>query len=248
MGFIRNIEPIKGWSLKCHPAFFRHVREHQLSDPVQVCEFDQFVTRCHSGMSLVDCGAHYGLFSLAAAHFGGTGATVLAIDPSPMACDMVAKVARLNKLESQIRILESSVGSIVGHMRMISAGVNSAGYYVGMTTENEESQFSRVYCVTVDEICSSRNITATHLKIDVEGMEEAVIEGAHRTLSSRSAPIVFLELHCNLIRMAGGDPAQSLRLLSSHGYGFRDVKGLPIGVDEALALPLVRLLAEKANQ
>jgi hypothetical protein len=100
----------------------------------------------------------------------------------------------------------------------------------------------------VDEICSSRSIKPTHLKIDVEGMEEAVLKGAYRTLSSRSAPIVFLELHCNLIRMVGEDPAESLRILSSHGYSFRGVNGLPLGEVEAVSMPLVRLVAEKANQ
>lgn len=248
MGTVHSLEPVPDWCLKCHPAFARFLRGHQLSDPVQSQELKQFISRCHPKMVLVDCGAHYGLFSLAAAHFGGEGAFSLAVEPSPMAANMIRAQARLNMLEKQVEVLRKSVSAHSGYIDMISAGVNSGGYLLGMTSERDSTEFSRVPSVTVDEVCLSRHLVPTHLKIDVEGMEEAVIRGAHRTLSLTPGPVVFLELHCNLIRMAGGDPAQSLHLLSSHGYAFRDVNGLLIGVDEALALPLVRLLAEKAYQ
>ena len=58
----------------------------QITDPEQSLEFRNFARCCKSGMRLFDIGASYGVFSLTAAHFGGTA---VAVDPSPVATRLI---------------------------------------------------------------------------------------------------------------------------------------------------------------
>src|SRR4051794_32708229 len=71
------------WSLLCHPAAYRFAYYAQHADEEQVAEFDGFISTCRPGMVLFDIGAHFGLFSLAALHYGGIAARAVAVDPSP---------------------------------------------------------------------------------------------------------------------------------------------------------------------
>src|SRR5437868_12046222 len=70
-GVTEKIEIRPGWSVRCHPLAYSHSYHAQLEDPDQAAEFDSFLSYCTERMILFDIGAHFGLFSLAALHFGG---------------------------------------------------------------------------------------------------------------------------------------------------------------------------------
>ncbi|MGH7887937.1 MAG: hypothetical protein ACREPG_08735, partial [Candidatus Binatia bacterium] len=59
-----------GWNLACHPICLPDFKVFQ-TDPEQSGELDQFVPRCAAAMRLLDVGAHWGIFTLAALQFGG---------------------------------------------------------------------------------------------------------------------------------------------------------------------------------
>jgi Methyltransferase FkbM domain len=96
--------------------------------------------------------------------------------------------------------------------------------------------------VSVDQLVVEDGRNPTHLKIDVEGYELAVIEGARQTLQ-RSHPIVFVEVHNDILQSRGTDPAEVLRALRRDGYHwFRDRTG--VEVDESnLDSPISWLVA-----
>jgi len=68
-----------GWSVRAHPAARRAFGIPQ-SDPSQIAELDAFIASCCPGMMLFDIGAHFGLFSFAALHYGGPTARAVAVD------------------------------------------------------------------------------------------------------------------------------------------------------------------------
>jgi hypothetical protein len=55
------------------------------------------------------------------------------------------------------------------------------------------------------------------LKIDVEGYEEEVLLGAEECINAYR-PIIFLELHAELIRRRGRDPKRVVGTLKRLGY------------------------------
>lgn len=81
-------------------------------------------------MILFDIGAHFGLFSLAALHYGGRDARAIAVDPSTVAVRFLKIQAGLNDAVDRLRIVEASVAAHTGRQDMVAVGVLANGFYV----------------------------------------------------------------------------------------------------------------------
>jgi FkbM family methyltransferase len=229
------------WTLICHPHAYRVAYQAQIADPEQREEFQNFLLQCSHRMFLLDIGAHFGVFSLAAAHFGGKA---VAIDPSPIATRMIARQSALNHLSDSIRILQAAVSNESGAVDMLSSGVFSDGYFK-ITQGRAKSDLTPTLAITIDQIVSQYG-APTHIKIDVEGQEAAVLRGGRETLDQFS-PVLFLELHNEMITLEGGDPNLTLDELIQLGYETFAVKGTSLGRDAILQKPLIRVVAARAT-
>jgi FkbM family methyltransferase len=243
MGGIEEGEPLPGWRVRCHPAAWREAYQAHVTDPAQGRELAAFAQLARPGMVLFDIGAHYGAFSLAALHFGGPSAQAVAVDPSPAAARMLARQARLNGVADRMVVIRAGAAEREGRIALVAAGVIAAGYYVPPAAHHTATERTRVEAVTVDGLCQRVGRHPTHLKIDVEGAEAAVLRGASRTLASAAPPLVFLELHAAIIRYRGGDPTEPLDLLRDAGYELVGWDGAPRSPHELAAADLVRFLA-----
>lgn len=239
------IEPRTGWRIKCHPTFASTMELHHLHDPLQIAELNQFIVECKPEMIFIDCGSHFGLFSLAALHFGGPQATVVAIEPSPMAIKKLRQQAALNKVTDRLEIIEACVGRTSGSHSFVPAGVNSSGYFVGKTGENQSSELVKARCVTIDEIVQSMPKPPTHIKIDVEGMEDDVLFGGNHFFKSNTNVMIFLELHNDVIRSQNENPARVLERLVQWGFELLNDMGQPSEIKVLVNKPVTRLLARK---
>ena len=76
--------------------------------------------------------------------------------------------------------------------------------------------------ISLDELARQVGRSPTHVKIDVEGFEGAVLEGGREVLSGHPAPLLFLELHNQILRDRGEDPKAVLTLLERQGYKVLD--------------------------
>jgi FkbM family methyltransferase len=213
----------------------------QIADPEQRDEFQNFVLQCNQRMLLLDIGAHFGVFSLAAAHFGGRA---IAIDPSPIATRMIARQSALNRLTDSIRIIQAAVNSEGGVVDMLSSGVFSDGFFK-LARGRAKNDLTRTQAVTIDQVVSQYG-GPTHIKIDVEGQEAAVLRGGRRTLDQFS-PILFLELHNEMVTAEGGDPNLALDELTQLGYETFTLKGASLGRNIILQKQLMRIVAARAT-
>ncbi|HVA18536.1 MAG TPA: FkbM family methyltransferase, partial [Candidatus Dormibacteraeota bacterium] len=84
----------------------------------------------------------------------------------------------------------------------------------------------------------------THIKIDVEGYEAEVLHGARETLNS-CAPLLFVELHNDVLRAEGGDPYSVLEQLTGAGYTLHTLTGAEFPRTTSLRAPLVHLIAKR---
>jgi FkbM family methyltransferase len=229
-------------SLICHPHAHRVAYKAQIADPEQREEFQNFVLHCSPSMFLFDIGAHFGVFSLAAAHFGGKA---VAIDPSPIAVRMIARQSTLNRLTDNIRIIQAAVSNEDGAAEMLNSGVFGDGYF--KTTQGRaKSELTRTQAITIDRIVSKYG-APTHIKIDVEGQEAAVLRGGRKAIDQYS-PILFLELHTEMITSEGGDPNLALNELTQLGYEIFALNGNSIERDTILREPLIRIVAARATE
>jgi len=229
--------------VRCHPAACRFWRANQIDDPEQAAEFDAFLAACTPEALLFDVGAHFGIFSLAAA-IRGPRARAVAIDPSPASEAMVRLAARLNGVQDRVIAVRAAVGAEKGTLPMLDVGPQAAGYFVWAEPGRHRRDVRQVEVVTVD-VLAGRFGSPTLLKIDVEGAEAAVLRGARTTLRGSAPPVVFLELHNRMILGRGECPDEVLTELCGAGYLLHDLGGAPRSPGWALAPDLVRLVARR---
>ena len=244
VGIKKSVEIRPGWNLVYHPAAFRLAYFAQQSDPDQVNEFDGFIGQCQMGMKLLDIGAHFGLFSLAALHYGGMNAKAVAVDPSPTACRIMRIQASLNSVSYRLEILQASVGSRVGWTDMVDSGIQSARYFV-QPSDHAGRELTRTRSITLDALTEHLQDQPTHIKIDVEGCEEEVLLGAIATLSRTDGPLLFIELHNQIVSERGGDPRKVLKILGELGYDTVAPEGARLNHCEIISKPLIRVMARK---
>lgn len=241
-----EVELRPGWRLRCHPAAYRTAYRAHVDDPEQRRELDAFVKACRPGMVLYDLGAHFGLFSLAALHYGGPDARAVAVEPSAFACRMLRLEADANAGSTRLTVVRAAAGERPGRTQMIPVGVIAAGYYSAATADHGRREMEDVRVVTVDELARETGVWPTHLKVDVEGAEAAVLAGARGAMSRRPGPWLSLELHNAMIRGRGDDPAATLAMLRELRYELRDLDGKPVDAATVLSADLIRVTAQPA--
>lgn len=242
LGITRTLQFAPDLSLILHPHAFKVAYREQVLDPEQRTEIMNFISHCGGGMILFDIGAHYGVFSLIASR---RGARVVAVEPSAAAVRMITRQAELNNLTERIHAILAAAGSSDGTLRMLNSGVFSDDYF-----KLDEARGSRelmgIRAVTIDSLTGEFG-PPTHIKIDVEGQEAAVLRGGHKTLMQHS-PKLFLELHSHLIAEDGGDPTAALVELQNIGYDTFSLEGAPLQKDAIVSQPLIRIVASKASR
>ena len=240
LGTTETLQFPPNWTLICHPYAHRVAYQAQIADPEQSDEFKNFLLQCNDRMFLFDVGAHFGMFSLAAAHFGGKA---IAVDPSPIATRMIARQAALNGLTKSIRIIQAAVSDESGVVDLLSSGVFSDGYFK-MSHGRAKGELTQTQAMTIDELVGQHGVP-THIKIDVEGQEAAVLRGGRKTLEKFS-PILFLELHNEMTTAEGGDPNLALNELAQLKYETFAINGNSLlGRDGILQRPLLRIVAAR---
>ena len=144
-----------------------------------------------------------------------------------------------------MQIVEAAVGEQAGRQGMLSVGVLADGYFVAAGEGYPAGEITEVPALTLDSLSEEAGVIPTHIKIDVEGYEGAVLRGGRRTLSRADSPLLFLELHNQIIRDRNEDPGDVLEQLKSLGYRTFAADGAPLAKDSILNRPLIRIQARK---
>ncbi|MBL9131443.1 MAG: FkbM family methyltransferase [Verrucomicrobiaceae bacterium] len=213
-GAVAEVEVIAGWKVKCHPMCEGEFSVFQ-KDPRQAPEMLNFSRLASPGMQFLDVGTHWGVFTLAALHFGGQGARVIGIEASDAAARVYRDNLSINKVTDRVTVINAACGDHVGELKMLTTGAGGADFFVVPAEERPDTV--TVPLVTVDSVVEQHGFKPTHLKIDVEGFEEEVLKGATRTLAD-IRPVLFLELHGDQIHERGLSPETVLLQLEQLGY------------------------------
>lgn len=152
------------------------------------------------GMHVVDVGANIGYCTMMFSSLVGERGRVWSIEPDPVnLLELEATVAE-NRLAGQVTVLPVAAGASEGTVRF-EPGLNSC------VTPQGRSE------VAVKSLDSLKLDRVDLIKIDVEGYEGAVLDGALATLA-RCQPSLFMELHPQLL--TGHTHAGVLDLMRRH--------------------------------
>lgn len=137
-----------------------------------------FVLHVLGGEDLfVDVGANIGSYTVLAA--AGTGAACLAFEPGSAAFIWLERNVRLNGITDRTELHRQAVGARSGPMALTADG-DTVNHIV--TDPTADSRTETVAMTTLDEALAGR--TPLMLKIDVEGFETEVLNGAIQTLNA----------------------------------------------------------------
>jgi FkbM family methyltransferase len=227
------------WAVACHPAA-AEAFAFERDQPSLRAELDGFVDACTAGMVLYDIGAHYGLFTLAALEWGGSTAAIVAVDPSASALEVFDANMRLANAGARVERFCAAAGAGEGEALLLTGGAGA--WHMMVTPDEPRPDAVTVPLVTLDGLVERTRQTPTHVKIDVEGEEDAVLRGGEQVLR-RHRPIVFLELHGGILRKSSRSPLAVLDRLVSYGYGRLEIAGHPVTPEDAAAFDVARIVA-----
>ncbi|MBE2205369.1 MAG: FkbM family methyltransferase [Chthoniobacterales bacterium] len=174
------------------------------------------------GMTFVDVGANVGLYTALALR--GEAGRVLAVEPHKETFAYLGKTVAANFPRCPVALENLAVGAATGEMVLWSNPNNKGDNRLYADPMLADSQPTQVE--TLDALCLRQGIAAVDfLKIDVQGAELLVLEGAQKILRASRQCIVMAEFWPEGIRRCGGDPGRYFELFSSAGIELKEMVG-----------------------
>ncbi|MGQ0792547.1 MAG: FkbM family methyltransferase [Deltaproteobacteria bacterium] len=183
-------------------------------------ETELFKSLIHPGMTVIDIGANIGYFTLIAAKsLQGTG-RVYAFEPEPNNFKLLAKSVRANDYKN-IEIFPKAVSRSRGTLKLYVDKTSPVHPSFAKENVPESAGYIEVETVALDDFLAERSGGGDNgpalIKMDTQGAEGYVIEGAGRMLSRGDVKII-MEFWPLGLRNLGTDPLKLLETL--RGYGF----------------------------
>jgi FkbM family methyltransferase len=177
------------------------------------------------GMTVLDVGAHHGYYALLASLRVGDSGRVFAFEPSPRERKKLAWHIRWNR-RANVEILDTAMGARAGQAELFVAsgretGCNSLRPPAVRGTPKKVS----VHVDTLDDFLARRGIERVDfIKMDVEGAELSVMQGAGKLFSGTARPVVLVEV-CDLRTVAWGYAANEIfKHLGQRDYQWFEVR------------------------
>lgn len=160
-----------------------------------------------SPITALDIGANVGIWTVLLASHPKVN-RVIAFEPSPSNLSFLRHNISVNGVENKVTIVEAAVSDTTGTAFFSSEGS-------GATMRLAESGSFSVSTVTVDEKTQNEKIGL--IKIDVEGFEPAVLDGAWQTIEN-CLPRLYIEYSLSQTKAAEKSWGRAgLKLLNLYG-------------------------------
>jgi FkbM family methyltransferase len=177
------------------------------------------------GDTIFDVGAFHGLMSIVASKAVGPTGKVIAFEPNPVAREWLDKHLRLNKCAN---VTVEPVG--------LMDYEGPADFYVQEGDVTWNSSFVRdfvdakhklapltVQCTSIDAYVRNTGLTPDFIKIDTEGTELSVLQGAKQTIA-KHRPILVLEMNPASALKAGTTLSKLVEELESLSYVLKVIR------------------------
>ena len=203
-----------------HVGWLNHADNEELVTLLQRGYFEAaeqafFWLYLRPGDSIIDCGAHIGLYSLLACKATNGALDLTAIEANS---DTFYYLKRnLDHADFRtIGVLNAAVWDRSGNLDFIHGDIGKSAYSHVDFGHSVQHQV-KVPAIILDDVVEFSKTIAL-VKIDVEGSESEALTGACRSISERSLPLIMIEFtEANLARR-GRTSGDLARQLESSGY------------------------------
>lgn len=175
-----------------------------------------------AGDTVVDIGANIGYFTMLMARAVGPGGRVHAFEPVSENADLLERSVAENRFGDRVVIHRTALGNVPGAaalatLALAAGSQNSGGSFLAGAADVPSGHEKRIVAVSrLDDIVFGDRVSL--VKIDVEGAEPLVFDGASGLLK-RDAPWILSEINAvQLRRVSGATPRELIRLMDGLGY------------------------------
>lgn len=181
-----NVELVEGLRIRCYPhsPIASAVLYYGLADPIEMHFLLDFL---REGDTFVDVGANLGVYTLLACSVPGV--EVRAIEPSTAAFDRIRENVALNHLGNRVSMEKVALGRNAGKGKL-TLGLDAMN---SLVEDESELATEPVTVTTLDSLVDGIG-SMTLVKIDVEGRETDVLEGAAQCLTDQR-PALIVEVN-----------------------------------------------------
>lgn len=188
-------------------------------------EVDLFLrTHLTSGSIFLDVGANIGLHSARASQIVGPNGRVIAVEASPRIYQRLRHTVEDNNLLNVETLNVAATDGSTESLPFWDAPPDHFG--MGALVEQYGKEPVQVPTRSIDNLLRDAHVSRIDvMKVDVEGFESGVFQGARELLKSPHAPIVIFEVLDWAERRAGLEVGSSQRILQSYGYDLYEMNG-----------------------
>jgi FkbM family methyltransferase len=202
---------------------------HLYKSKLEAASVDALKVLVEEGATVVDIGANIGFFTRRFASWVGEAGRVIALEPEPLNFADLRDVLREDGTLPRVRLLEAAAAEYAGTAQLKLNPLHPGDHKLAGDGSGID-----VKVVRLDDVLAERKWPRVALvKIDVQGAEERVLDGAEQTLGSLR-PAWYVEADDDHLRAMGSSAAQLVRRFVGHGYGIHQVT--PGGIGPALDL------------
>lgn len=218
--YIHTPDKFKLWFYKngVNPVLWHGRRGYSHEKPERALLETLIIPSSH----ILDIGAGCGLHAMTFARAEST-VTVHAFEPIPATFEALQENVAKNGYASQVHCNNIALGD-KEHVLTFST-LEGPYDHVIMPGEGYQGSTMQVPSITVDSYVVQNGITVSGMKIDVEGYETYVLEGACKTIM-RDRPWIFCEAEISCVERRGGTLEDLKNQLESFGYSVHWVDGL----------------------
>ncbi len=173
---------------------------------------------------VIDVGANIGFFTVMFAK-NIINKKVLSIEPTRNAIKRLHRNVELNKVMERVDIFKGVASNQNGTMEIKTIDgkeeYSSLGKMKHPAVLEEKYTTESVTSITIDELVKQKSLDPGFIKIDVEGAEHLVFEGAQNVLESQR-PIILSELSNILLNENGSSSNTVINLIKKYEYDVFD--------------------------
>ena len=160
----------------------------------------EWIDRMHPGDVLFDIGANVGLYTIYAAK---RGVRVFAFEPESQNYALLNRNIYLNGLQDHVTALNVALSdrNVIDALYLSSMEKGASLHTVHSNVDFAEQVFAvgfrqGVLAATLDSLVEEWQLPLpTHIKMDVDGHESAIVHGAEKVLGDRNLQSVLVELN-----------------------------------------------------
>jgi FkbM family methyltransferase len=188
-----------------------------ISEVYEPAVWHQLMQEVRPGDVVADVGAFIGMYTIALARRVGPTGKVLSFEPDPGNFAWLRKHVVLNGMSARVALIDAVVGASEGDVPF-AIGRSLESRVADLVDTSKAANIEMVRSTTLDAALGESRLDL--LKIDVEGYEQAVLQGAAGLFSddTRKPRSVFVEVHPYAWSRIGTTSRSLLRLLEDSGY------------------------------